>query len=84
MAKPDLANDKYRTIPKKYVTEVCRIGKESDACRYLIAGPFGFDCAKLSIHGNLLDKRARDKEMTARADNCEGWSKIDKSFWILK
>lgn len=71
-------------IPKKYVNEVCKIGKGNDSCRYLVSGHYGFECAKHTMIAPQLDRRVKEKTLTARGDNCKGWSKIDKSMWIVK
>lgn len=57
-------------LAKAYVTEVCKIGRGHDCCRYLVSGPTGFECAKLTPMRKHLNSRG--DSMTARADNCEG------------
>lgn len=57
-------------IPPDHVTDVCKIGQGHDCCRYLVVGPGGFECAKLTSMKLTLD--ARGDSMTARGDNCPG------------
>jgi len=57
-----------------HIKNVCKIGQNNDCCQYLIAGPEGFECAKVSapelIH--ILDERVRLNTIHAQGDNCEG------------
>lgn len=61
-------------ISDNHIDEVCKIGRGHDCCRYLTMGPGGFHCAKFGEHSTLLDKRAADKTMVARGNNCDGWT----------
>jgi len=69
-------------IPKKYVNETCRIGQLDKCCRYLTCSADGFCCEKHSSLKELLDKRANEKSMTARADNCKGWD-TEKNLHLI-
>jgi len=53
-----------------HVINVCKIGQGNDCCRYLVAGPKGFECAKITPMKATID--ARVHSFTAKADNCEG------------
>lgn len=54
-----------------YVMNVCKIGQKQECCRYLMGGPNGFECAKLSeFMKSTIDARAH--EMNAKGDNCDG------------
>ena len=65
-------------LEASYVKETCKIGEGFDCCRFLVCGPKGFECAKFTEHRALLDFRATNKLMTARADNCEGKPMYDE------
>lgn len=58
----------------KQITDVCKMGKGYDCCRYLVLGSSGFECVKGNPMAYTLDARAEAKTMTARGDNCEGKS----------
>ena len=58
-----------------YVTQVCKIGLGNKCCRYLMAGPNGFECALVNsstIIKRRLDEKADSKTMVAQAVNCDG------------
>ena len=54
------------------INDVCKLGQENLCCRYLVMGPNGFECAKLSSLKRYLDERVLEEKMTARGDNCAG------------
>ena len=68
----DYLLDKHRKIPKAHLDAVCKIYKKAKTCRYLALSKIGFVCMKKSPAKEKLDQMARDKKITARADNCEG------------
>jgi hypothetical protein len=57
----------------EYIMNTCKLGQGSKCCRYLIAGPNGFECAKQHIGmKNYLDMRVAADDMNAKGDNCIG------------
>jgi len=50
----------------------CKLGQGSETCRYLIAGPKGFECAKHTGLQNLIDARVEAGTFRAQGDNCGG------------
>lgn len=61
-------------VPWEHVSLVCKIGQDSDCCRYLV-NTMGWLCAKGSVLGKRLDERVMQEEMTAIGDNCAGYGK---------
>ena len=58
-----------------HVRDICKIGQGHAYCRYLLAGPAGFECGKLDLAARAyLDGRVRAETFTARGDNCGGKS----------
>lgn len=55
-----------------YVTGTCKIGQEAECCRYLVTGPHGFECAKLTGMKGTIDLRVAAGTFTAQGDNCDG------------
>ena len=55
---------------------VCKIGHGASCCRYLTCGAKGFECAKNTPIGKLLDNRAKAGTMTAQGDNCDGHGQV--------
>lgn len=56
-----------------HVKNTCRPGAGSSCCRYLVAGPQGFECAKHTVHKQTLDFRVAQGTMNAQGDNCPGF-----------
>lgn len=54
-------NEKAKTI--------CKLGKGSECCKFLVCGPGGFECAKLTSMRKHIEDRTN---MNAKGDNCEG------------
>lgn len=54
----------------EHVEKVCKVGQGKECCRYLMAGPDGFECAKGTGFAKHIDLRVHT--MTAQGDNCEG------------
>ena len=52
--------------------DICKMGKGSYCCRYLVCGAEGFECAKHTSLKETIDRRVRWGQFTARGDNCEG------------
>lgn len=52
--------------------EICNVGGGPDCCRYLVSGPGGITCAKLTGLRAEIDRRVAAGMFTARADNCDG------------
>ena len=55
-----------------YVENICKIGQQEKTCRYLLMGPHGWCCGKLSHLKEYFDQRVANGAMLARGDNCEG------------
>ena len=61
-----------KTIPKKHLTEVCKIGQLEKTCKFIIVTPMlpaGPACAKFTEFEDTLANR---RGMTAQSDNCRG------------
>jgi len=55
------------------IKEVCKLGQKEATCRYLMAGPAGFECAKnTKIARALIDARVEAGDFVAQGDNCDG------------
>jgi len=59
-------------IVQSWVEEICKIGKGSACCRYLVGGAQGFECAKHTTMKATIDRRVEAGSFTARGDNCTG------------
>lgn len=46
-----------------YVKDICKIGQGHDCCRYLLMGPKGFECGKVTDKGEV---RTLEDEMKGR------------------
>ena len=69
----------------KMVTDTCKIGQGHDCCRYLVVGRRGFECAKHSIcAAATLDFRVEMETITARGDNCEGFTETESIIPLNK
>lgn len=66
----------------QHIKDICKIGQGVSCCRYLVAGPKGLECAKVTDHKQVLDFRAATGTMTARSDNCGGYP-METSLIIL-
>jgi hypothetical protein len=60
------------TLAESHVKDVCRPGKGSETCRYLLMGAGGWVCGKYSALAATLDNRVREGTMRAHGDNCVG------------
>jgi len=56
----------------KHLEEICKIGKGSACCRYIVAGKEGITCAKLTSLKVIIDRRVSHGSFIAQGDNCEG------------
>lgn len=57
----------------KHIKNVCKIGKGSECCRYLMATENGFFCGKIDPDTKkLLDFRVDAGISLAVGDNCDG------------
>lgn len=68
----DYLLDPNRKIPKIHLDTVCKIYQKEDTCRYISLSSIGYVCMKKSPAKEKLDEWADAKNMSARADNCEG------------
>ena len=59
-----------RNIPNKTLQDICKIGQGADCCRYVLCGPSGFECCKLTKSKESIDNNI--DTMTAKGDNCKG------------
>ena len=60
------------TVTDEESKTLCLIGQQERCCRYLTPDRKGFQCAKHTGLGVLLDDRVAKGTITARGDNCEG------------
>lgn len=52
--------------------EICRVGKGSECCAFLIIAPRGFRCIRMSYpHNSLIFSRLREGTMNAKGEG--GW-----------
>ena len=58
-------------IPEDRLKKICKIGTP-DTCRFIACGPNGFTCEKHGDLAELINERARTKQMRARGDHCDG------------
>jgi hypothetical protein len=61
-------------LTKKHIKRVCK-PKTKDACRYLVAGEYGLDCAR--VFGDIdiaieIDRKVREGSSAATKINCGG------------
>ncbi len=68
------------TIIEEHVKEICKLGKGSETCAYLMMSSDGWECAKdnPSIEVMIL-KRLQEGTIRAQGDNCPGWS-VEEEF----
>lgn len=60
------------SISREHYTDVCKIGQGRECCRYVVGGPGGLECGKLTPSLKAaIDQRA--ESMVAQSDNCPGW-----------
>jgi hypothetical protein len=59
-------------MTNEFVKATCKPGQQAATCRYLGCGADGWVCMKLTDLAPLLDSRAAEGSMSARADNCPG------------
>jgi hypothetical protein len=64
---------KTEAIDRDFAKKTCKLGQLHECCRYLAADVNGFCCLKQSEFKDHLDQRVKNKDMTARGDNCKGW-----------
>lgn len=69
--------DGKRKIPKAHLSAVCKIGQKEQTCRYIGLSKIGHVCMKHSPMKNQLENMAKEENMVARSDNCEGLGTID-------
>lgn len=63
-------------IPKEHLINVCKLGKNSACCRYVIGSGKGIECAKGMAMQSLIDRMGDN--MSAKGDNCEGIVAVKK------
>lgn len=59
-----------KNIPNETLRNVCKIGQGANCCRYILFGPSGFKCCKLTKSKESIDSNINN--MTAKGDNCKG------------
>jgi hypothetical protein len=64
-------------IAKIHVTKVCKLGRGSECCSYLVLARGGFECAKdrpsMTV---VIDQRRERNTIGAKGDNCDGWTVV--------
>lgn len=70
--------DESRKIPKAHLDTVCKTSQKEKTCRYISLSKIGYVCMKRSPVQKKLDQLVKEKNMIARADNCEGLGKINE------
>ena len=62
-----------------HTVNLCKIGKGSETCKYLIFGMGGFQCAKDNTENKkAIDDNWAEKPHVAQGDNCVGYVKFNK------
>ena len=59
-------------LSEQEVLGVCGLGRGEVCCRFLLRGPEGWGCAKLTELREYIDDQVARGEFNARGDNCEG------------
>jgi hypothetical protein len=58
---------------KKWLIDICGIGKGEKCCRYLMCGSEGWECGKKNPQFKvLIDSRVENETFVARGNNCDG------------
>jgi len=58
------------------IRNICKIGQESNCCKYLVMGSKGFECMKFDPENKkVIDSNWNDTKV-AQGDNCEGKEKL--------
>jgi hypothetical protein len=65
-------------MTKEHLTDVCKIGRGDDCCRYISAGRDGIKCGKDDPGLKAIFDRQVEK-MTAKGDNCDGWDSYQRN-----
>jgi hypothetical protein len=72
----DYLLDDDRKIPKAHLEGVCKIEQKDKTCRFIALSKIGYVCMKKSPAKVKLDEMAKDGNMVAQSDNCEGLGDI--------
>ena len=57
-----------------HIDIVCKLGRSTKCCRYLVAGVEGIECMKsYPAQKAIIDRAWAKNEHVAQGDNCEGW-----------
>ena len=65
---------------EKHWTEVCKLGKGAECCKYLVAGASGLECIKETPqYKRILDENWGKHLHTSQGDNCEGYFEYKKN-----
>ena len=59
----------------KRIKEICKIGQGVKTCRYILVGKDGFECAKDTDCGKVIDGKVARGEFSAESINCDGYKK---------
>ncbi len=63
----------------EHIEKLCKVGKGSNTCRYLLFGMNGFQCAKDNTENKkAVDENWATKSHGAQGDNCEGYLNLIK------
>ena len=63
---------KTNGLPEGYPETVCLMGHGALCCSFLVVGPGGLECAKLTPFEGMIRERRAEGSMRAMADNCSG------------
>lgn len=55
-----------------HAKDICKLGQSESCCRYLMIGGKDFQCAKLTLHKDSINKKVENGELNAQGDNCDG------------
>ena len=64
-------------IGEKTLMEVCKLGKGSICCRYILLDRKGFKCVKFTKLHNYIDVRVAKGVIKARGNNCPGLMRMN-------
>ena len=59
-------------VTKKQAEEICKIGKGTQTCSFLMMGGNGFECAKQTSFESAILVRRNAGKMNAMGNNCSG------------
>lgn len=68
------------TVPDSYLKDVCKAGAGLDCCVFLVAGAYGFECAKFSgsLADHLVERKMLGTMHAGRIGNCRCTGRHEK------